>query len=93
MRIPLSGQSAPRGEPLLAIAIALLGWIPVMLAAELAMGGAGLGAVAACMASPAWPSSECWVAGRLRRFEIERREAWWCKGRDLNPARMRLPCT
>ena len=38
----------PRAEPLLAISLALLGWVPLFLAVAMAVGGAGVTPIAIC---------------------------------------------
>jgi hypothetical protein len=54
-----------RGEPLLAIAVALLGWIPVLLAAAIALGDGSRRAIAIALAVAGAASAVSVVAGVL----------------------------
>jgi hypothetical protein len=42
-------METPRGEPLLAIALALPGWVPLFLAIGMAIAGAGVRPIALCL--------------------------------------------
>ena len=42
-------METPRGEPLLAIALALLGWVPLPVAVLMAVGGAEVTPIAICL--------------------------------------------